>query len=119
MRTITDGELARMTDQDEDLVLINVLDADDFAKEHIPGSINVPQSREDFADAVAAKVGEKDRRIVVYCASESCDASSRAYEKLEAAGFTDVADFAGGMKQWKEANRPVEKGARVGARSSR
>jgi rhodanese-related sulfurtransferase len=118
MKTILNEELANMRDRDEDLVLINVLGADQFEQEHIPGSTNVPVSRGDFVDAVRAKVGDIDRTIVVYCASESCDASPQAAKKLEAAGFTNVIDFAGGMKEWKQAARPVEHGAKSRTGSS-
>src|SRR5437016_2871276 len=45
--TFTTGpiELDRMLKEDEDLVVIDVRDAEDYEKGHIPGAINLPRER--------------------------------------------------------------------------
>jgi nucleoside-diphosphate-sugar epimerase/rhodanese-related sulfurtransferase len=112
MNTITATQLKRMIDGDEQFELINVLSEKDFQKEHIPGSINLPVDRKDLATQMDDRIaGDKAHKIVVYCASTQCDASSKAAQVLERAGFTDVQRYEGGMQEWKNAGHPVESGA--------
>ncbi len=103
MQTLTKQELKRMNDVEEaDFVLINVLPLKHFKEQHIRTSINLPYDDENFTAAVEKVAGGKERDIVVYCASFDCDASTKAAEKLEAAGFTSVFDYEGGTKDWFE-----------------
>jgi len=46
--------------------------------------------------------------VVVYCANAECDASPKAAERLEEAGFTDVVDYQGGTQSWEEAGLAIE-----------
>jgi rhodanese-related sulfurtransferase len=111
MRTIETSELNRMLEQKEDLVLINVLDAESFEQEHIPGSHNVPSHDLNLVGEVERLAGRKDRRIVVYCANPQCHASPHAGERLERASFSNVVHYPGGMEGWKSAGHDVEHGA--------
>ncbi|MGH7460405.1 MAG: rhodanese-like domain-containing protein [Longimicrobiales bacterium] len=111
MRKIDAAELKRMLDEDQELVLINVLDAGAFDEEHIPGSHNVPSNRLDLPRKVAELAGGKDRQVVVYCSNEACQASSHAGQRLEKSGFINVGHFEGGMQAWKRAGYPVHGGA--------
>lgn len=85
------------------IALVNVLSAEMFDRKHIPSSINIPV---DDLDQFERRF-TKDKDIVVYCASEDCDASPRAAEALTARGFHNVSDYAGGMADWEVANQPV------------
>ena len=101
MKTLTKKELKAMNEQtQEDFVLINVLSQEDFNKQHIRTSINLPYKADDFEEAVERVAGSKERKIVVYCASFDCNASLKAAEKLDDAGFTSVFDYEGGTKDW-------------------
>lgn len=101
MKPITREQLKQMNDEEhEDFVLINVLAPESFNEQHIRTSINIPLKRDDFTELVGLVAGRKDRKIVVYCASKDCDASPKAAEKLEKAGFTRVYDYEGGTKDW-------------------
>jgi rhodanese-related sulfurtransferase len=113
MNTITATQLKRMIDGDESFELINVLSEQDFLKEHIPGSINMPVANKNFAsqlEELPAIGGDMNHNIVVYCANTQCTASSTAAQTLERAGFTNVQRFEGGMEEWKAAGYPVESG---------
>jgi rhodanese-related sulfurtransferase len=79
-----------------------VLPRDEFNEKHIRTSINIPVDSDDFAEKVESVAGRKDRKIVVYCANFDCDASPKAAEKLEAAGFDKVYDYEGGTEDWFE-----------------
>ncbi|MDY6769783.1 MAG: rhodanese-like domain-containing protein [Candidatus Nanohaloarchaea archaeon] len=97
--TISRTELKEKMDGGDEFVLVNVLSPEQFEEEHIPGSINIPldQVEQEFPERF-----DRDEDIVVYCASESCQASPKAAEKLESMGFTNVADYEGGLADWKE-----------------
>jgi len=107
MRTITAKDLQAKIDAQEDFVLLNVLSAEDFEKAHIPGSLNVPQKRDSFLQDVENLVKDKNRTVVVYCASRACTASSEAVTKLEQAGFRNVLHFEDGMAGWRTAGFQV------------
>ena len=115
MRTIKAPDLNQMLDRDKNVLLINVLSHEDYAKAHIPGSVNVPLKSPNFMDAVKRLAGGTNRNIVVYCASKACTASPQAAKTLVDAGFTDVSDFEGGMAEWKAAGYQVESKVPAGA----
>jgi rhodanese-related sulfurtransferase len=102
MKTIEANELKAVLDGNEDVLLINTLNAGSFERTQIPGAVNIPLEDVDFVARVEEQAGGKDKPIVVYCASQQCNSSEKAAEKLENAGFTAVADFAGGFRAWQE-----------------
>ncbi|HEX5009828.1 MAG TPA: rhodanese-like domain-containing protein [Planctomycetota bacterium] len=108
MQTMSLDELRQWRRQKKDFLLLDVLDDSQFQQGHVPGSRSAPVALPDFEQQVARQAGRKDRPVVVYCASMTCDASTRAARRLEDAGFTDVHDFKGGMKTWQEAGEAVE-----------
>lgn len=114
--TITREDLAqRMSRQKPDnqarlggYALVNVLKPEAFAKERLPGSINIPQGREQDFEARF----DKDKEIIVYCASFDCQASPSVARELAQRGFTAVQDYEGGIEDWKADGKPIETEAR-------
>jgi len=117
MRTITAAGLKEQLDRGSDVLLVNALEPETFEREHVPGSYNVPEDREDFVEQVTELAEREERPIVVYCSSKSCQASVKAGLRLEAAGFTAVSHFKGGMAEWKAGGYEVERGAPAEARA--
>lgn len=116
MQTQTNGkisapELKRALEQDEQLLVVNVLSEQKYEREHIPGSVNVPLSADKFEPQVREAASGKDQRIVVHCSDPSCDASKKAANHLEKAGYTNVQHFVGGMEEWKRQGFKVEQGS--------
>jgi len=107
MKTITAHDLRRRLDQDHRPLVVDVLPADHYASEHVPGATNVPLGRDDFIESVEDVAEGRDQSIVVYCANTECDLSPKAARALENAGFQDVSDFEGGIEEWKAAGFPV------------
>jgi rhodanese-related sulfurtransferase len=107
-KKLTKEELKGMMDSDEDFLLVNVLPKENFDEEHIPKSLNIPVSSEGFEQQFVGAAPVKRIKIVVYCASFECHASPNAAKKLEESGYTNIYDYEGGMKDWKEAGYPVE-----------
>lgn len=110
MQRIDTEKLTQMRDQNKALPIINVLSQEKFSHRHIPGSENIPLSEDDFVEKVEQSAGGRDQPVVVYCASEDCEASEKASEKLDQAGFREVYDYVGGMRAWQDAGQPVQAG---------
>lgn len=108
MKTLKKEELKKMIDNKEDFELVNVLSESSFEQKHIPGSINISVD-EDFEKRALVFLSDKEKKVVVYCASFECQASPQAARRLEAAGYKNVYDYEGGIKDWEEANYPLEK----------
>ena len=103
MKALTTEELREMQRQDYPPIIINTLSPEDFKHTHIPESINIPQTADDFVEQAEQAAGGKDQPVVVYCASKQCDSSPKAAKKLEDAGFQQVYDYEGGAKAWQDA----------------
>ncbi len=84
-------------------MVVNVLSKDHYDECHIEGSINAPFDELEKH----AQSWDKQKEIVVYCASYICSASKNAYHKLKKMGFTHVHAYEGGTKEWKEKGFPV------------
>jgi len=75
--------------------LLDVRDADQFAKEHIPGAVNI-EWRKVFAERASLP---KDQLILAYCNTGSFAAQSAMALRL--AGFENVRLLHGGFGAWK------------------
>ena len=70
-----------------------------FEREHIPGSINLPEGDEErLREPLFQRQG-----IVVYCPPTDCHASDSVAEKLTKRGFTGVYDYAAGLRDGNKA----------------
>jgi rhodanese-related sulfurtransferase len=101
MKIITISELHKeMLENAKNIIIINVLPEKEYNDCHIPQSINIP-----LAD-LASKISSIDRnkKIIVHCAHQNCLASTRAYDILQTAGFTNLYDYKGGMREWAQSN---------------
>lgn len=102
MKTIGLKELQKKKDE---VVLIEVLDPEQYKDFHIKGAINIPY--EQIAKEAKEKFN-KDDEIVVYCNDADCKSSKIAADKLDDLGFKNVWHYKGGKKEWAEAGLPVE-----------
>jgi len=91
---------------EEEVVLIDVLDPEIYDKLHLQGAINIPMDRleEEVLDRV-----DRETPVITYGIDFECPVSKTAAEKLEQMGYSDVSYYAGGRKEWLEAQMPVEK----------
>jgi rhodanese-related sulfurtransferase len=92
-------ETARQRLAAPDVLLVDVRETDEFAREHIAGATLMPLSSFDPSRL------PRDRRIIVSCASGR--RSQQAAEQLEAAGFCNIANLQGGLAAWKLADLPT------------
>jgi rhodanese-related sulfurtransferase len=79
-----------------DFTIIDVRHAEDFAKGHIPGAVNLPEGKwESFAGLA------KDKQNLIYCYSPECHLAARAAVDFTDAGFS-VMEIDGGFQAWSE-----------------
>ncbi len=95
-------ELDRMIKEHENVSIIDVRSADDYALEHIPGAINLPKGR-----WVSCSGLSRQAVNVVYCYSEDCHLGASAAMEFTGQGFS-VIELEGGFEGWKEHNLPIE-----------
>ena len=94
-----------MLESGEDVVVIDVREAEDYAKGHVPGSFNLPRDRWPSFEGL-----RKDRTNIVLCYSHVCHLAAKACVQFAGAGFP-VMEMDGGFEAWKENRLKVEKGA--------
>ncbi len=96
---ITMKELRHWMEDEVDFTLIDVLPKNYYRMGHIPGAISMTMGE---MNERAKMMLDKDKKIVVYCASTKCELSPQAFQKLTEMGYTHVYDFEGGIKDWKD-----------------
>ena len=102
--TFTTGpiELERMLKSNE----VNVVDvraAEDYAEGHIPGAINVPKDK--WSNPTGLR---KDKTNILYCYSHVCHLAAAAAVEFAGKGYP-VMEMDGGMRAWREHDLDVEK----------
>jgi rhodanese-related sulfurtransferase len=94
--------------KENDVVVLNVLSPQAYAKVHITGSYNMPWGND--PKAFVKKVGQfygKNKFFITHCTNVDCMAGPSAAKALREAGFK-AEDYPGGIEEWEEAGFPVE-----------
>ena len=110
MKNITKEEILELIEKKVDMVLLNALRPDSFAKVHIPDSINIPIRLSGFDEKVAEMFPNKKRMIITYCTGPGWKSSFDAAGRLEELGFTNVYEYQGGLKEWLKSRLPIIRG---------
>ena len=90
----------------ERAVVVDVSENDEFAAAHVVGSKNVPVSQ--VEQRLAEVVKNKTLPLILVCANGA--RSQRVLAAAKNLGYEKAQAMAGGLKAWKEANLPLEKG---------
>jgi rhodanese-related sulfurtransferase len=85
---------------ERDIMIIDVREANEFARGHIPGAVNVPLSA---LGGIAKVAPDKTGTLYVHCLSGG--RSSRACVQLKAMGYTNAVNI-GGINSYRG---PVER----------
>lgn len=72
-------------------LIVDVRTVGEYQSGHFPGALNIPV---DQVEKRISEFGEKDKPIIVYCASGGRSGSAKSY--LESIGFTNITN-AGGL----------------------
>ncbi len=82
---------------DQNVQIIDVRTADEFADGYIKGAKNINLQNEDFE--LIANDLDKEKPVYIYCRSGM--RSAKAGKTLEEMGFKEIYDLKGGILAWK------------------
>ena len=105
VKFITIENLLELKTNNEKFKLIEVLPKEEFEKGHILGAINLPL---DNLETIAKSRLKKNDKIVVYCGSYACQASTKAATTLLKMGYKKTLDFKAGKKGWLHTGLDLE-----------
>jgi rhodanese-related sulfurtransferase len=88
------------------LVVVDARFREAFAREHLPGAVNLPPREID--ERSTAHLSRRNL-YVVYCWDASCRASTKTADRLAALGFR-TNELHGGLQAWKKQGYPTERG---------
>lgn len=90
----------------ENAIVVDVRDAVEFAKGHLPNARHIP------LDSLGEQVEKlaKDKSVPVIAICQTGARSGRACAVLKKAGFANVVNLDGGLSAWQQAGLPVVTG---------
>jgi rhodanese-related sulfurtransferase len=102
LEPVTREELARRLEDGDDLVVLDVRPAAEYAAGHLPGAVSIPvgELRRRLADLPA------DREVVAYCRGPYCAFAHEAVELLRDEGFA-ARRLEDGLPEWQAARLAV------------
>jgi rhodanese-related sulfurtransferase len=95
-------ELERMM-KTGDVNVVDVSAAEDYAKGHIPGAVNLPNDQWPTLNGL-----RKDKTNILYCYSMVCHLAATAALEFVGKGYS-VMELDGGWRWWKEDGFDIEK----------
>jgi rhodanese-related sulfurtransferase len=79
---------------------------EEFTRDHVPGAISLNEDRWNELLPQFLVTWSPEKKIVVYCSSQSCNASREVARKLRSeAQLKDVFVLQGGWEEWLKAKR--------------
>lgn len=87
-----------------DAIILDAREKEEYDVSHLKDAIFVGYNRFEI-DSIQDKLGNKDKKIVVYCSLGI--RSETVAEKLKKAGFTNVYNLYGGIFEWKNKDFPI------------
>jgi rhodanese-related sulfurtransferase len=90
--------------QNENINIVDVRAAEDYAKGHIPGAINLPRDKWSTFDGL-----QKQKLNVLYCYTQTCHLAATAAVEFAVHGYP-VMEMQGGFAAWTKHEFAVERG---------
>jgi sulfur-carrier protein adenylyltransferase/sulfurtransferase len=87
------------------VVLVDVRESEEWDRGHIPGAVHVPRGY--LESRIDGAVGDRDARVILYCASGQRSALA-AHTLKELLGYSNVASMTGGITLWKDRGYKVD-----------
>ena len=87
------------------VTLVDVRESEEWDRGHIPGAVHVPRGY--LESRIEGAVSDRDKPIVLYCASGQRSALA-AHTLKEQLGYSNVRSMTGGITLWKDRGYKVE-----------
>ncbi|UCG62047.1 MAG: rhodanese-like domain-containing protein [Candidatus Zixiibacteriota bacterium] len=110
-------DVAEMEFSNYDAVFVDARDPEEFECGTIPGSINIPfeympdEGLEAYIDSALGDL-PREHQLIVFCSGEECDLSLHLGRNLMMLGYTNVAVFFGGSREWEKFGLEMERQVR-------
>jgi rhodanese-related sulfurtransferase len=98
-------EVKSRLDRGEKVVLVDVREDNEFAKDHLPGAIHL--GRGIIERDIEERFPDTKSELVLYCGGGF--RSALAADNLQKMGYTNVISMDGGIRVWREKSFPLEK----------
>lgn len=111
---------AQMEHATSKTIFIDARNPDEFECGTIPGAINIPfeglpeGDLGKFFDSTLSGI-TKDRPIIVFCSGEECDLSTQLARNLKRYGYSSLAIFFGGAREWEKFGLEVQRRKQCGS----
>jgi thiosulfate/3-mercaptopyruvate sulfurtransferase len=114
---VSTDEMKKLVDEKKDMIVIDTMPADFYAKGHIPGALNAELPKTGLKDATDEQkqafiklLGtDKNKTIVVYCGFVACNRSDAGALLAMENGFKNVVRYPGGIIAWTDAKYETQK----------
>jgi rhodanese-related sulfurtransferase len=107
IKECTIGDVKMKLDRGERFHLVDVREDNEFAVDHAKGALHL--GRGILERDIETVIPDKHAEIVLYCGGGY--RSALAAENLMKMGYANVTSMDGGIRVWREAGYPIEKGA--------
>ena len=107
IKAINRDELMKLLASGQKVNLVDVREKEHYDEEHMAGAILMPLH--EVREKASVMLPNKDEIIVTYCVDIDCPKSAKAAKILTSLGYKNVFHYPGGIKEYTDANLPVEK----------
>ena len=106
IREVSVDDVKTSIDRGENLVLLDVREESEYARDHLPGAIHLGKGV--IERDIEQRVPQLDTPLVLYCGGGY--RSALAADNLQKMGYTNVLSMDGGIREWREKHLPLTSG---------
>jgi rhodanese-related sulfurtransferase len=103
VKETTVDEVKQNLDDREKVLLVDVREESEFAKDHLPGAIHLGKGV--IERDIEKRVPDVKTPMILYCGGGF--RSAMAADNLQKMGYTNVLSMDGGVREWREKNYPM------------
>jgi rhodanese-related sulfurtransferase len=103
VKETTVDEVKQKLDDREKVLLVDVREESEFAKDHLPGAIHLGKGV--IERDIEKRVPDVKTPMVLYCGGGF--RSAMAADNLQKMGYTNVLSMDGGVREWRQKNYPM------------
>jgi rhodanese-related sulfurtransferase len=106
VRELSVEQVKAKLDRSERLVLVDVREDNEWAKDHVTGAIHLGKGI--IERDAEQRLPDKNAQVVLYCGGGF--RSALAADNLQKMGYTNVLSMDGGIRGWREKGYPLTSG---------
>jgi rhodanese-related sulfurtransferase len=103
VKETTVDEVKQKVDNGDKVLLVDVREESEFAKDHLPGAIHLGKGV--IERDIEARVTDVKTPMILYCGGGF--RSAMAADNLQKMGYTHVLSMDGGVREWREKKYPM------------